>query len=221
MPGRNLLVALTILVTFAACGSGDRAPASSDAAPHLQAGHRAHRRRRHLPEPDLHQVVRRLHQEDRRPDQLPVDRLRRRHPPVHRRHGGLRRHRRPDDRRADRRRQGRTCCMSRRCSAPSCVDLQPARPRRHQAQASTDRPLADIFLGRITKWNDTRHRRAQPGREAADQRHHRGPPLGRLGHELHLHRLLSKVSPRLEGQGRARHLGQLAGRASAARATRA
>ncbi len=30
MPGRNLLVALTILVTFAACGSGDRAPASSD-----------------------------------------------------------------------------------------------------------------------------------------------------------------------------------------------
>ena len=46
-----------------------------------------------------------------------------------------------------------------------------------------------------------------------DHRHHRGPPVGRVGHQLHLHRLPQQVLPRVEGQGRQRHLGQLAGRA--------
>ena len=88
----------------------------AEQAPARRRG-RAHRRRRHLPQSDLHQVVRRLPQGDRRPDQLPVDRLGRRHPPVHRGHGGLRRHRRPDDRRADRRRRRATSCTSPPCSA--------------------------------------------------------------------------------------------------------
>ncbi len=57
-------------------------------------GGSAHRGRRNLPQSDLHQVVRRVRQGDRRADQLPVDRLGRRHPAVHRGHRGLRRHRR-------------------------------------------------------------------------------------------------------------------------------
>ena len=49
--------------------------------------------------------------------------------------------------------------------------------------------LADIFLGRITRWNDRRLAALNPGVEAARRGHPRRAPLGRLGHDLHLHRL--------------------------------
>ena len=49
--------------------------------------------------------------------------------------------------------------------------------------------LADIFLGKITKWNDPGDCEAQRRRHAAGHRHHRRAPLGRLRHDLHLGRL--------------------------------
>ena len=49
--------------------------------------------------------------------------------------------------------------------------------------------LADIYMGKITKWNDPAIAGAEPGREAAGRGDRRGAPLGRLGHDLHLHRL--------------------------------
>ena len=125
------------------------------------------RRRGHVPEPDLHQVVRRLQQEDRRPDQLPVDRLRRRHPPVHRGDGGLRRHRRPDERVADRGGQRATCSTSRPCSAPSSSPTTCPRSAT-PSSSSTATTLVDIFMGRITKWNDKRIAALNPGVKLPD-----------------------------------------------------
>ena len=61
--------------------------------------------------------------------------------------------------------------------------------------------LVDIFMGRVTKWNDKQHRRAQPRREAPRHRSHRGASLRRLGHDLRVHRLSSTSSP---GSGRTR-----------------
>ena len=58
------------------------------------------RRGRDVPVPDLLEVVRRVQQAaPERADQLPVDRLGRRHPADHQPDGVLRRHRRPDDQR--------------------------------------------------------------------------------------------------------------------------
>ena len=136
-------------------------------------------RRRHLPEPDLHEVVRRVQQEDRRPDQLPVHRLRRRHPPVHRRHRGFRRHRRADERVADRRRQRQRAPRADRARRGG-RHLQPARPSATPSSSSTATTLVDIFMGRVTKWNDKRLAALNPGVQAAGPGHHRGPPVRRL-----------------------------------------
>ena len=96
----------------------------------------------------------------------------------------LRRDRRPDDRRAaaggagqdpalpDGARRRRAGLQHSRTSAPSSSSPGPV--------------LADIFLGKITKWNDPAIAEAESRREAAGDRHHRRPPLGRLGHDLHL-----------------------------------
>ena len=43
--------------------------------------------------------------------------------------------------------------------------------------------LADIFLGKVTKWNDPAIAKTQCRRDAAGHRHHRRPPLRRLGHD--------------------------------------
>ena len=64
--------------------------------------------------------------------------------------------------------------------------------------------LADIYLGKITKWNDAGDRRAQPGRQAARPGHHRGAPLGRFGHDVHLHQLPVEGQPRVEATRSAR-----------------
>ena len=68
-------------------------------------------------------------------------------------------------------------------------DLESAGAWQHAAQASMAPTIADIYLGKITKWNDSRIAALNPGVKLPNDRHHRGPPLGRLGHELHLHRL--------------------------------
>ena len=158
------------LRSWAAAGSalpGHREPTRLPGG--RRPGSHPHRRRRHLSQPDLLEVVRRLRQGDRRADQLPVHRLGRRHPPVHRGHGGFRRHRRPDDRRADRRRARATCCTSPRCSArwSSPTTCPPSATSRSGSTAPT---LADIFLGRITRWNDPRLAALNPGRRRCPRR---------------------------------------------------
>ena len=80
--------------------------------------------------------------------------------------------------------------------------------------------LADIFLGRITKWNDTRLVALNSGRDPPESGHHRGAPLGWVGHLVHLHRLPLQGLAGLEGArsaGRPRSSGRPAW---AARATR-
>ena len=96
-----------------------------------------------------------------RPDQLPVDRLRRRHPAADEADGVLRRHRRADDRRADAggaRQDPAHPDGARRRRA----GLQPSR-RQRPSSSSTARVLADIFLGKITKWNDPAIAKLNPG----------------------------------------------------------
>ena len=80
--------------------------------------------------------------------------------------------------------------------------------------------LADIYLGKITKWNDAAIAKLNPGVKLPDSDDHRRAPLGRLGHDLHLHQLPVEGEPRMEAEGRRRHVGRLAGRRRAARATR-
>ena len=58
--------------------------------------------------------------------------------------------------------------------------------------------LADIYLGKITNWNDARIAKDNPGVKLPDSRHHRRPPLRWQRHHLHLHRLSFQGQPRLE-----------------------
>ena len=46
--------------------------------------------------------------------------------------------------------------------------------------------LADIFLGKITKWNDPAIAKLNPGVKLPGDRHHGRAPLRRLRHDLHL-----------------------------------
>ena len=81
--------------------------------------------------------------------------------------------------------------------------------------------LANIYLGKITKWDDPAIKKLNPKREAAVGRDRRRSPLGRLGHHLQLHRLSLQGQRRLEVQGR-RPAPRSNGRsASAPRATKA
>ena len=81
-------------------------------------------------------------------------------------------------------------------------------------QMTLDGPtIADIYLGKITKWDDPAIAKLNPGPEAAVDRDRRRSPLGRLRHDLYLHRLSVEGEPGMEGQGRRGHLGGMAGRA--------
>ena len=178
------------------------------------------RRRRHLPQSDLHQVVRRLQQEDRRADQLPVDRLRRRHPPVHRGHGGLRRQRRPDERVADRGGERQRAPRAHRARRRR-GDLQPARRSATPSSSST-----------ATRWSTSSWAGSPSGTTSELAALNPGVKLPDLdiivvhrsdgsGTTLHLHRLPQQVLPRVEGQGRATRRRSTGRSGSAARATRA
>ena len=81
--------------------------------------------------------------------------------------------------------------------------------------------LADIFLGRITRWNDRRLAALNPGVTLPAEDIlvvHRSDGSGTT---LIFTDYLSKVSPDWKTQGRTGHVGRLARRAWAARATRA
>ena len=49
--------------------------------------------------------------------------------------------------------------------------------------------IANIFLGKITTWNDAALDGCEPGRQSAEHGDQRGPPLGRVRHHEHLHPL--------------------------------
>ena len=62
----------------------------------------------------------------------------------------------------------------------------------HQAAAScklSGQVLGDIYLGKITKWNDPAIKALNPRAGAARRRHRAGAPRRRLGHQLPVHQL--------------------------------
>ena len=59
----------------------------------------------------------------------------------------------------------------------------------------TGQVLGDIYLGKITKWNDPAIDRAEPGRAAARRGDRAGAPRRRLGHQFIFTNYLSKVNP--------------------------
>ncbi len=67
--------------------------------------------------------------------------------------------------------------------------------------------LADIYLGKITNWNDARIAKDNPGATVAEPGDFCCAPLRRQRHHVHLHRLSLEGQQRLEewpGQGCAR-----------------
>ena len=72
--------------------------------------------------------------------------------------------------------------------------------------------LANIFLGKITKWDDPAIKKLNPERQAPVERHRCRASLGRIGHDLHLHELPLQGQPGLEVEGRREHRGRMAGR---------
>ncbi len=71
--------------------------------------------------------------------------------------------------------------------------------------------LADIFLGKITNWNDARIAKDNPGVQPARPEDHRRPPLRRQRHHIHLDRLPEQGEQRVGQRPRQGHLAELAG----------
>ena len=71
--------------------------------------------------------------------------------------------------------------------------------------------LANIYLGKITKWDDPAIKKLNPKLNAAVRRDRRRSPRRRFGHDLQLHRLSLQGQRRLEVQGRLGHRGRMAG----------
>ena len=81
--------------------------------------------------------------------------------------------------------------------------------------------LADIFLGKIKKWNDPAIVALNKDAKLPDERHYRGAPFRRFRHHLHLHQLPVQGQPGMERPRWARKP-RFPGRpALAAKATRA
>ena len=80
--------------------------------------------------------------------------------------------------------------------------------------------LADIYLGKITKWNDPAIAALNPA-SSCPTGDRRRPPFGRLGHDLQLHQLSRRRQPGLEAKGRRGRRRSNGRSASAPRATRA
>ena len=136
------------------------------------------------------------HQGDLRPD-----RQRRRHHADHQPHGRLRRERRAADPRPVRGVQGlRPDSMG----ALGDVDRLPARRRCRTSIRLTGPVLANIFLGRIKKWNDPAIRALNKGKSHPGHRHHGHPPVRQQRHDLQHHRVLQQRQPRAGRAVRAR-----------------
>ena len=72
--------------------------------------------------------------------------------------------------------------------------------------------LADIYLGKVKKWNDPAIASLNKGVKSPQSRHHRGTPVRRLRHHVQLGELSLEGQPGLEIESRRRHLGGLADR---------
>ena len=72
--------------------------------------------------------------------------------------------------------------------------------------------LANIYLGKITKWDDAAIKKLNPSADAAVHQHRGCPPLGWLGHHVRVHRLPVEGERRVEVEGRLQHGGRMAGR---------
>lgn len=71
--------------------------------------------------------------------------------------------------------------------------------------------LAEMFMGKIGKWNDPKLVALNPGKTFAGPGHHRGAPRRRFGHDVQLDRLSQRRQQGMggyRGQGRR---GQVAG----------
>ena len=168
------------------------------------------RRGSHVPLPHLLEVVRRIPQAaSGRGDQLPVDRLGRRHPPAHERDGLLRRLGRADDERPARGRSARDPPLPDRPRRRRPRLQHPGRQRRAEVHGAG--PRRDL--------SRQDHEVERPGDHEAESR--REPPgdgyrgrtsVGRLGHDVHLGRLPLEDLSRVEEEGRRRDVRQLARR---------
>ena len=72
--------------------------------------------------------------------------------------------------------------------------------------------IANIYLGNITQWDDAGDQEDQPRRQPAEHEDHPRLALGRLGHDIQLHRLPVGRQPAGQVEGRQLDAGQLAGR---------
>ena len=72
--------------------------------------------------------------------------------------------------------------------------------------------IADIFLGKITKWNDPAIAKLNPGAKLPEHRHHGLPPLRRVGHDEAFTTFLAAYSHGVEERPRRRQDGQVADR---------
>ena len=142
-------------------------------------------------------------------DQLSVDRIGRRHPPAARAHGLLRRQRSADVRRDAR--EGAGPILHFPTVLGAVVPVYNIEGVSTQIKF-TGPILADIFLGKIRKWNDPAHREDQLRRLAAVERHHGRAPVRRIRDDVRLGRLPVEDLARVEGQGRRQLLAELAGR---------
>ena len=77
------------------------------------------------------------------------------------------------------------------------------------AKARPAKSLADIYLGKITKWNDPAIADLNPRAETARPGDSARLSVGRLGHHLHLHALPLASEPRMEGKDRREHFGSI------------
>ena len=76
----------------------------------------------------------------------------------------------------------------------------------------TGSALANIILGKITKWNDKAIAATNPGVKLPGHRHHRGAPVGRLRHDLHFRGLPLEDLRGLQEDRRRLDVGELARR---------
>ena len=72
--------------------------------------------------------------------------------------------------------------------------------------------IADIYLGKITKWNDPKIAALNQGVKLPSLTHRAGLSRRRLRHDLRVHRLPVDAEPRLEVQGRIIDQREVAGR---------
>ena len=148
-----------------------------------------------FPVPDLFEVVLRVQQAaSERRDQLPVARIRRRHPSVDQPDGVLRRDATADDRRSARGGARTAFCTSRPCWAPSCRRTTCPASRPNSSSRAPSWPTSSS--GKITKWNDPAIAKVNPGVTLPNHGHRGRPPVGRQRHDVRLGGLSRRKSRR-------------------------